>query len=135
MKRFNCPSCGRSLWLRLLRFDSLANGQFRFTCSYCGTVLTYSATQPLIDSPHRRLTGARLRAVLVFLGGLVLFSAISAYMGRAWALATLAVIALILAGRHLFASAPAYKIADRESPARSDAQRCTAPHAHRSRTP
>ena len=118
MKRFNCPSCGRSLWLRLLRFESLANGQFRFSCSYCGTVLTYRAAQPLIESPHQNLTGARLRAVLVIVAGIVLFSVIAAMLGRAYALATLAVIALALIGFHLFASAPAYKIADRESPTR-----------------
>jgi len=119
MKRFNCPSCSRSLWLRLLRFDSLTSGQFRFSCSYCGTVLTYNAPQPLIENPHQRLTGARLRAVVVFLAGVVLFSVITAVLGRAFALATLAVIALVLIGCHLFASAPAYKIADRESPTRN----------------
>lgn len=118
MKRFNCPSCGRSLWLRLLRFDSLASGQFRFSCSHCGAVLTYSAPQPLIEGPHQRLKGARLRAVLLLLAGTVLFSVIAAFLGRAFALATLAAIALVLIGRYLFASAPAYKIADRESPGR-----------------
>ncbi len=116
MKRFNCPSCGRSLWLRLLRFDSLVRGQFRFSCSYCGTALTYSAPQPLVESPRQGLTGARLRAVLVLLAGFALFSAIAAIRGRAFALATIAAVALVLIGRHLYASAPAYRIADRESP-------------------
>jgi hypothetical protein len=41
-KRFNCPSCGQSLWLRLLPFVHLAAGQFRFSYSHCGTVLTYN---------------------------------------------------------------------------------------------
>jgi hypothetical protein len=119
MKRFNCPSCGRSLWLRLLRFDSLANGQFRFSCSYCGTVLTYNAPQSLIEGPSQRLTVARLRAVLIFLAGIVLLSVIASVLGQTLALAILAVIALVLIGFHLFASGPAYKIADRESPTRN----------------
>ena len=116
MKRFNCPSCGRSLWLRLLPFVQLSAGQFRFSCSYCGTVLTYNTPQPLIEGPQEKLRGARLRAIIIFLAGIVLFSVIRAVLGRVFALAALAVVTLVLIAFYLFSPAPAYKIADRESP-------------------
>ena len=116
MKRFNCPSCGQSLWLRLLPFVHLAAGQFRFSCNHCGTVLTYNTPQPLIEGPHERLKGARLRAIIIFLLGIVLFSVIRAFLGRVFALATLAVVTLVLIAFYLLSLTPAYKIADRESP-------------------
>jgi hypothetical protein len=78
--------------------------------------LTYKGAQPLLEGPPERRWWARLRAFLIFLGGCASFSLIQAFLGRAIAVAAVAVVALVLIAWHLFSPAPAYKIADRESP-------------------
>jgi hypothetical protein len=92
----------------------MADGQFCFSCTHCGTVLTYTARQPLVESPHQGLTGARLLAALVFLAGIVLLSLVSALLGRETTLVILAAAAVALIAYHLFSPRPAYKIAARD---------------------
>jgi hypothetical protein len=115
MRRFDCPNCGRSLWMRLLPFIGVRGGQFRFSCKYCGIALTYTGSQPFSDSARKPLSKAKLRALVIFLGGAALLSVIQTYWGRAIALCALGIVLLVLLAIVLFSPEPAYKIADRDN--------------------
>jgi hypothetical protein len=58
----------------------------------------------------------RLRAILTYLGGIVVLSLIAEFGGRQIALAALAVMALLLLMWVLFSPRPAYRLADRDGP-------------------
>jgi predicted RNA-binding Zn-ribbon protein involved in translation (DUF1610 family) len=65
MKRFDCPSCGKSLRFRLLRHVARADGQLAFSCVHCGAVLAYSESHIPLGS---LLLGTRLRRLVTFVG-------------------------------------------------------------------
>lgn len=107
MRRFDCPNCRNSLRWRLLPHVPQANGQLAFACVHCGAVLGYGES----SSPAARFfLGTRLRSVLTYVGGLVLFSAVQAAAGSAVVLGILVVLAACLAAVHLLSSSPAYRV-------------------------
>lgn len=114
MKRFSCPSCGRSLRFRLLPHVPRRDGKFAFSCSHCGAVLTYSdAHIPLGTS----LWDTKLRSLATFLGGIVLVSAIRLAGGRVAALVSLAIVVVIFGAAYMLSPKPAYEVISHEQPA------------------
>ena len=105
MKRFDCPSCGRSLRFRLLPHVPESNRELGFSCLHCGAVLAYN------EGPLGNLfLGTRLRSLFTILGGMALSSGISLAAGKGAAWATLAVLCAVLIAAHFLSPRPAYKI-------------------------
>jgi hypothetical protein len=114
MKRFDCPSCGKSLRLRLLpHVPGGAGGELAFSCIHCRAVLTYNKG-PL----DALLWGTRLRSLATMLAGWALLSTISLAVGVAGTLAIVAVLAVALFALHAFSARPAYKVVGSTTPPR-----------------
>ena len=113
MKRFNCPNCGRSLFFRLLPHVPRRDGQFAFSCTHCGAVLTYTDAHVPLGTP---LWGTKLRSLATFLVGMVLLWGIARLGGRVAALTVLAVAVAIYVAAYLFSPAPAYDVVNRGHP-------------------
>ena len=107
MKRFDCPSCEKSLRFRLLpHVPGGANGDIAFACVHCRAVLTYNKG-PL----DNLLWGTRWRCLGTTFAGWALLSAILLAEGLAATLGIVAALAVALTTAHLLSARPAYKVA------------------------
>jgi hypothetical protein len=107
MSRFDCPQCNRSLRFRLLPHVPRDDGRFAFSCIHCGAVLEYTEDHLPLAEPFLR---TRLRSVGTLIGGLVLFSGIALYAGRAVSTAAVGLLAAVLLGAYLFSKKPVYRV-------------------------
>jgi predicted RNA-binding Zn-ribbon protein involved in translation (DUF1610 family) len=106
MKRFDCPNCGKSLRWRRLPHVPQRNGLLAFSCIHCGAVLRYSEHQFPVGGWFWK---TRVRSVVTFLVGGVLFSAVASTMGRVISLALVAFVAIVLWAGYWLSSKPLYK--------------------------
>jgi hypothetical protein len=107
MRKFDCPSCTKSLRWRVLPHVPQSNGQLAFSCVHCGAVLAYVERQ---SWSARFLLGTKLRRLLTFISGVALLSAVTHFAGRAASLGILAGLAAYVAGTYFLSGQPAYKV-------------------------
>jgi hypothetical protein len=106
MKRFDCPSCGKSLRFRLLpHVPGRHASELTFSCIHCRAVLGYNKGP--VDA---LLWGTRLRSVLTLLATWTLLSVVSMGVGIRATLGLVAVLAAALIAVHGFSARPAYKL-------------------------
>jgi hypothetical protein len=112
VKRFDCPSCAKSLRFRLLpQVPGGRNGELAFSCIHCRAVLGYNKG-PL----DVLLWGTRLRSLATMLAGWALLSAFSLAVGLVATFGVVAALAVALIAHHTLSARPAYKVVGPANP-------------------